>query len=528
MRGRGLVRASALVVLAGLGVLGRAAAASAGQFTVVTCQGDNARFSVDAFSRVATSDMKIVNSCSPGPAPRGLITRNKIRAGKKVPYGAYAAVVLHPPPGTVFTHLKWSGHGQRAECRFALQMYAEGARMQPPIQAITQRTARSTCPRPPRDTRRRPQDADLDSVDWSLRDFDFAGGATQIVQRTICLSKQGCAVSRANYVRTEVANLTVQDEAPPTVSIVPDTPLARGEWVHDEQPLHYDASDNVGVKRATALIGGVPRERDAGRSCPAAGSDSAYDQLIPCPNGQGTILVTTQNLPEGTRSLAVQAEDSASIAADSPALQARIDNTPPPRVDVTVDGGQGWRNRNDFAAVWANPPEVDRAPVVAAIYKLCPAEGGACSSGEQLGEGIARMPVTVPAAGEWILSLWRRDAAGNADSGYASVPVTLRFDPDPPQLAFEPPPAADPTRISVTVTDTLSGLADGAIEIAREGSGLWQSLVTDREGDRLVARIDDGTVPAGTYLLRASATDHGGNEASTDRRIDGQPMILNL
>ncbi len=57
---------------------------------------------------------------------------------------------------------------------------------------------------------------------------------------------------------------------------------------------------------------------------------------------------------------------------------------------------------------------------------------------------------------------------------------------------------------------------------------MWQSLVTDREGDRLVARIDDATLPAGTYLLRARATDQAGNEASTDRRVDGQPMVLSL
>src|SRR6187397_2311675 len=145
MRGRGLVRASTPVVLAWMGLLVNAAGASAGQFTVVTCQGDNARFSADAFSRVATSDMRIVNACNPGPAPRGLITRNKIRSGRKVSYGAYAAVVLRPPPGTVFTHLKWSGHGQRAECRFALQMWAEGAQMQPSIKTIANQKAQATC-----------------------------------------------------------------------------------------------------------------------------------------------------------------------------------------------------------------------------------------------------------------------------------------------------------------------------------------------------------------------------------------------
>ncbi len=270
MRGRGLCCAGMPVVLACLGLLVCAAAASAGQFTVVTCQGDNARYSADAFSKVATSDMRVVNACNPGPAPRGLITRNKVRGGKHVPYGAYAAVVLHPPAGTVFTHLRWSGHGQRKECRFALQMWAEGAKMQPSIQTIANRIPRSSCPPPPRNQPRRPQDADLDAVDWPLKDFDFPGGATQIVQRTICLSRRGCSVGRANYIRTEVANLTVQDEAPPTASIVPDTPLTRGEWVRGNQALNYTASDNVGVKRATAVIDGVEREDDENRTCPAA------------------------------------------------------------------------------------------------------------------------------------------------------------------------------------------------------------------------------------------------------------------
>ena len=37
--------------------------------------------------------------------------------------------------------------------------------------------------------------------------------------------------------------------------------------------------------------------------------------------------------------------------------------------------------------------------------------------------------MTVPGPGEWTLSLWRRDAAGNEAEDNASVPVTLRYDP---------------------------------------------------------------------------------------------------
>jgi hypothetical protein len=44
----------------------------------------------------------------------------------------------------------------------------------------------------------------------------------------------------------------------------------------------------------------------------------------------------------------------------------------------------------------------------------------------------------------------------------------------------------------------------------------------------LVARIDDSALPAGDYLVRAVVHDRARNEASTDRRLDGQPMTLRL
>ncbi len=134
----------------------------------------------------------------------------------------------------------------------------------------------------------------------------------------------------------------------------------------------------------------------------------------------------------------------------------------------------------------------------------------------------------MPGAGEWTLSLWRRDAAGNEDAERASVPVTLRYDPDPPHLAFAALEPTDPTLVSVRATDDLSGLGDGAIEIAPSAGGEWQPLPTQMDSSRLVARIDDATLAPGAYVLRARARDRAGNEAVMDRRGDGQPMIVTL
>jgi 5-hydroxyisourate hydrolase-like protein (transthyretin family) len=134
----------------------------------------------------------------------------------------------------------------------------------------------------------------------------------------------------------------------------------------------------------------------------------------------------------------------------------------------------------------------------------------------------------VPAPGEWQVRVWRQDAAGNHEPTNASVPVTIRYDPEPPQLGFEQSPAADPTLVSVQVTDKVSGLASGQIELSRQGSAAWQALPTQRHGSRLVARINDAQLPAGTYLLRATARDLASNQNSTDSRLDGRPMVVTL
>ena len=106
--------------------------------------------------------------------------------------------------------------------------------------------------------------------------------------------------------------------------------------------------------------------------------------------------------------------------------------------------------------------------------------------------------------------------------------MTLRYDPDPPQLGFEQPPASDPTLISVPVTDKTSGLADGRIEISPAGSDTWRTLDSRRTAAVSIARLDDAAMPAGNYVLRATARDQAGNEASTTQRLDGQPMAVTL
>jgi hypothetical protein len=502
--------ATVLLVLLLVG-LGFPRPAAAGEYTIHICEADEAGYTSSAFEEFAERGMKWRRACDPlGPGPRGIVSANVSRPGR-VPRGAESGFILSAPPGTNFSRLRWSGHARRRDCRYALQVYADGG---PAPVSIKNVRANRHCPRPGL--------AQASSYP-QMRAFDL-GGATRIIQRVVCVgttAHEYCSSRGRNYIGTVAAEATVVDGTAPSAGIAQDSALTRGQWVRGRQSFSYDASDNVGIKGAAAIVAGSARGTDP-KTC-------NYTQRVPCPSAPGSIEINTAEAPEGSQSLTVAAEDAAGNRAESGAVTVRIDNAAPGSVPIGVGGGEGWRNSNGFDLAWVNPPEADRAPISAAHFRLCRVGGGDCVTGDRAGAGIATIDnVAVPSPGEWELRLWREDAAGNQQPENASRPARLRFDPEPPQLGFEAPSAEDPTRVSVMVTDRISGLGSGEIEISAAGSGTWQVLPTSREGDHLVTRVDDAVLPAGEYDLRASARDQANNLASTDRRRDGQPMRLRL
>ncbi len=503
--------AIAAALLAAMAALTIPHAARAGEFTISACEA-NGEFSSGAFENFATRGMKWRRACNPlGPGLRGLVTANVARSGH-VAVGAQSAFVLSAPPQTSFSALRWSGYAHRRDCRYALQVY--GVRPDGSSATIKNVRADHHCPRTDR----------AQASSWPRPRAFSLGGATRIVQRAVCVgapSAKFCSAQGQNYLQTFTAEATVVNDTPPSVSVVANGPLAQGEWVRGTQNVEYEATDNTGVKAAKAWIGGAPNEGSA-RPCD-------YSQRIPCTNGPGQIGIETQHLSEGTQQLHVSAEDAAGNGGESAPVTVRIDNTAPGAVPVAVEGGESWRNRDEFNLAWQNQPEPDRAPITEALYRVCRVGTQECVSGSRPGASISQIDdLAVPAPGEWEARMWREDAAGNQESANASVPVRLRFDPEPPKLGFEPTSSTDPTRVSVQVTDPISGLGGGEIALSEAGSGTWQVLPTSAEGNHLVARIDDAALPPGEYQLRATASDEAGNLASTESRLDGQPMRVTL
>jgi hypothetical protein len=378
--------AALAIALVGFALPGRA---EAGEFTIDACQADAGNFASGAFEQFATRGMRWRRACDPlGPGLRGLVTANVTRSGQ-VAQGAQSAFVLDAPPGTAFSRLRWSGHAQRRDCRYALQLYA----LRPDGSSVAIKNVRADhhCP----------EAAHAQASSWPRPHSYELGGATRIVQRVVCVgasSQDFCSARGLNYLQTFTAEATVADSLGPAVSILGEGPLARGEWVSGMQSVAYEASDNVGVKGTYAEASGIPDGHEL-RPC-------NYAQRIPCPNGSGHFAVDTRPLPEGTQQMHVTAEDAAGNSADSAPVTVRIDNTAPGAVPVVVGGGEAWRNRNDFDLAWEDPPEPDRAPIAAAHYKLCLAGGGECATGTRAESGVAAIAgLAVPAPGEWELAV---------------------------------------------------------------------------------------------------------------------------
>ena len=347
--------------------------------------------------------------------------------------------------------------------------------------------------------------------------FGAPDGTTTVEQLVFCAAAQ---CSPGATIHGHVLEVTVDDPIPPSISL--DGPLANGQWVSGRAGRPHvtvTAGDNVGIGNTYAEITG----RSHAETYPCD-----WSRPRPCPGDVSTAaFLSVGDLSDGRHMLAVSATDAAGNLS-SVSRPVYVDNTPPDPVSPTVVGGDGWRRSNQFGVTWSNTAG-DASPIIRAHWKLCASDGDCTSRGHHDGVGIAQLPkLSVPAAGEYRLHVWLEDAAGNAREESGVITSSLRFDPDAPQLAFEPVDASDPLRVVVNAVDRHSGVASGEIELRAAGSTTWHGLETERAGSLLIAHVDDERFRNGTYEFRAHATDQAGNEATTGRRTDGSAATLRL
>lgn len=500
---------AALATTAG-GPANQALALPAGYFEVVLCaEADRYGYASDALVLARPTGVAVAGrDCQRYGRTRregGVITRARV-SSRRAPAGSAASAAFTAAPRTFITSLSWSGRIYRCDDAWAATLYASGGTFGRRALPVASQSCRAQSARfePP-------------------RTFNVFG-ATRFGQGVRCVARRSCSAraaaggARAD-VRTYGARIRIRDRELPGMSKLGGR-LASGQWSRGDQPVAVAAWDNAGVQLIRAWV--------PGQTVGATPGSCNFSRRIPCSGTLRGVTARTGLVPrEGTQRLYVDAIDSANNVRRT-SFVARIDNGSPRAVGVSLDGGEGWRRHGRFVARWANAAEGDRAPIDGAYYQLRRAGTSAWGAPRLAGgEGLSALALDVP-PGDWELQLWRRDQAGNQSPDSASVPVRLRHDPNPPQVALERPLPADPARLAAQVTDPISGLAGGEIELRREGESTWRVVPTRKEGGRLVADVDDATLPPGLYAIRARASDLAGNVGFGERRTDGFPAVIAL
>jgi hypothetical protein len=354
---------------------------------------------------------------------------------------------------------------------------------------------------------------------WSWTYFDWAVNAKRL-SLTVACGASSCDRSGETRAAIRDTRITIYDPTPPNLSNPRGDLWTSGGWIAGTRQVAFDASDGAGIRRNVVRVDDQPL-----RVFDTACNDT---HPAPCPNQGFDVAVDTSKLSDGAHKLTLETVDSAgNPTATSKSIQ--VDNSAPGAPSgLAVTGGDGWRSTNDFAVSWSNPPAGSGAPVAGAHYRLCRASGGNCVTGSRDGAGLAGVDsLQVPAAGDWELTVWLRDAAGNNDPAQTAQ-ARLRFDPTAPDVAFDSPNPSDPTLVTARVSDSDSGVVEGRIEIRKRGTDTWQTLPSSLEGGVVSARIDDEHLAAGRYRLRAWAKDAAGNERSSGDLAEGGAAAVRL
>ncbi len=334
-----------------------------------------------------------------------------------------------------------------------------------------------------------------------------------------------------NLGQPAASNVRFDDSPPGDVS--PESPSG---WIsEDELPLRQPIEK--AWSGGPSGIGGYAVAVSADRMLPPCAGPICLEEEMALLAGPDSRVAVIDRLQEGSHWVSAVAASGAMLSSRQPgSTVVRVDRTDP---ETTLSGlPPGWVNRpvtltaraSDTMSGMEAEPGVDDGRPLTAIA----AEGQAPY--ESPG---AVATFTVAAEGATKVEYWARDLAGNLNDGRPAADgtrhrppgkATVQIDSTPPLLSFDPRrDQSDPETVSVLTEDGLSGVDRGSISIRRIGSdGAFRDLETVKDQGLLKARVPSDDLRAGTYELRAEATDRAGNTATTVTTTGGTAMVLEL
>lgn len=192
-----------------------------------------------------------------------------------------------------------------------------------------------------------------------------------------------------------------------------------------------------------------------------------------------------------------------------------VDATPP-ALTRSQPGSNGWYSDATPLVIGATDAN---APVSLRV-----------SAGFAVGDWVDGPSVEVQLEeGETNVTVEARDSAGNI----STERFATRFDSSAPTISLKRPSASQPTLLTATLSDAVSGVSAGSLSLRREG-GSWQSLATiptaasNGRDLQLLARIPDFELPTGRYELMTESVDRAGNKTVSRVFSDGSPASFSL
>jgi hypothetical protein len=370
-----------------------------------------------------------------------------------------------------------------------------------------------------------------------------ATAGTGTVTLTWTASKDDVGVTAYGVYRdgTLVGTVKNADGSAPAPTTFTDNGLATGAYSYTVDAV--DAAGNRSAERSETfkIDDGVPGRAEpagadwinapggryveqirlaAGASSPASGIagysvtvDGSNPDATPDTDASGEFDIET--LDEGITVVKARAISGAGIASpEIGSAELRVDRTAP---ETSVSGD-------------AHPGEWSAEPVE---IRLSGSDRRSGMSGGRIAYSVDGGPTREVAGGAVSVELSEDgrhtvafsaiDAAGNRS---AEKTVEVLVDRSAPEVSLERPGSQTPNEISARVSDAVSGVRRGVIEI--RGSDGWTPLATRLDSGRLVAQLDAVRLPRRMYEFRASATDAAGNARASSELTDGTKLTLLL
>ncbi len=239
------------------------------------------------------------------------------------------------------------------------------------------------------------------------------------------------------------ATVTLNDPTPPTLA-EPAGQLwqaaAAGHYSRGSETLQVSATDKGAGVRAISVS-------SEGKQLATYEATCNYTTPQPCPLSTGSqpLSVPTTELADGHHIISVTATDAAGNVSSLASREIDIANDPPPAPTNLTATPSGTTS---YMVTWTDPLNV-ATPITGAEYQLCPPGEAACASPTPAPpEGPILL--TLPAPGQWHISVWLKNAAGLASLSPATANLTVpsppETNPDTPGSSHSPPGSPEPTR----------------------------------------------------------------------------------